>query len=98
LSKTIFISYPLARVNLNPKRRQIIDQPYPSLFKEHTLLELSLSKFGTFFSEGFGRPTKELHTFQTVLQQIHDLTGEETVVQLKWGEDPGRTAPSLRAK
>jgi len=39
---------------------------------------------GPFFTDGFGRPTKELHTVlgALVLQQVHDLTDDETVNQL----------------
>ena len=39
-----------------------------------------------FFTNGFGRPTKELYTVlgALVLQQVHDLTDDETVNQLSF--------------
>ncbi|MFC1862952.1 transposase [Thermodesulfobacteriota bacterium] len=47
-------------------------------------MSYQLTKTAPFFSDGFGRPTKELHTVfgALVLQQTHDLTDEETVEQL----------------
>jgi len=65
---------------LSPKRRQLLDTTWPGLFKDIILPELPVSRIFPFFSEGYGRPTKELYTVLgvLVLQQTLDLTDEET--------------------
>ena len=69
---------------LGQKRRKLMDTSWAALFREHILCELPVNKVAPFFSDTFGRPTKELYTALGVLllQQIHDLTDEETVSQL----------------
>ena len=69
---------------LSPKRRQLLDQSWPGLFKNEILKELPVSELTPFFRADFGRPTKELYTVlgSLVLQQTQDLTDEETVDQL----------------
>jgi hypothetical protein len=69
---------------LGQKRRKLMDTSWAALFRELILCELPVSKLAPFFDETFGRPTKELFTALGVLllQQIHDLTDEETVSQL----------------
>jgi hypothetical protein len=69
---------------LGQKRRKLMDTSWAALFRELILCELPVSKVAPFFDETFGRPTKELYTALGVLllQQIHDLTDEETVSQL----------------
>ena len=69
---------------LGQKRRKLMDTSWAALFREHILCELPVSKVAPFFNDTFGRPTKELYTALGVLllQQIHDLTDEETVSQL----------------
>ena len=71
---------------MSPIRRSILDQSWSGLFKEEILCELPVSKFKTFFNEGFGRPTKELHTAlgMLILQQAFDLTDKETSNQLSY--------------
>ncbi|MFV9646849.1 MAG: transposase, partial [Desulfobacterales bacterium] len=71
---------------MSPIRRSILDQSWSGLFKEEILCELPVSKFKTFFNEGFGRPTKELHTAlgMLILQQAFDLTDKETSDQLSY--------------
>ena len=71
-------------VFLSPKRRRLLDQSWAGLFQKELLCELPVSEIAPFFSDGFGRPTKELYTVlgALVLQQTHDLTDEETVEQL----------------
>jgi len=66
------------------KRRKLLDESWAGLFREHILLELPVHKIAPCFTEGFGRPTKELYTALGVLilQQMHDLTDEETVLQM----------------
>ena len=67
---------------LSPKRRLILDQIWPGLFQKEILCELPVLELASFFNEGFGRPTKELHTVlgTLVLQQMFDLTDEEAVL------------------
>jgi len=69
---------------LGEKRRKLMDTSWAALFREHILCELPVNKVAPFFSETFGRPTKELYTALgvLVLQQVLDLTDEETVSQL----------------
>ena len=69
---------------LGQKRRMLMDGSWAALFREHILCELPVNKVAPFFSETYGRPTKELYTALGVLllQQIHDLSDEETVSQL----------------
>ena len=71
---------------LSPIRRRMLDQSWAGLFKEEILCELPVGKFKPFFNEGFGRPTKELHTAlgMLILQQAFDMTDEETVNQLSF--------------
>ena len=69
---------------LSPKRRQLLDQSWAGLFKEQILCELPVSKLAPFFNDGFGRPTKELHSVLAVLvlQQALDLNDEQAIDQL----------------
>lgn len=69
---------------LGEKRRKLMETSWAALFREHILCELPVNKVAPFFNETFGRPTKELYTALgvLVLQQVHDLTDEETVSQL----------------
>ena len=69
---------------LSPKRRKLLDQSWAGLFRKYILCQLPVSHLAPFFAEGFGRPTKELHTVLgvLVLQQSLDLTDVETVNQL----------------
>ena len=69
---------------LGPKRRELLDQSWAGLFQKELLCELPVAKVASFFTDGFGRPTKELYTVlgALVLQQAHDLTDEETVNQV----------------
>lgn len=69
---------------LSPKRRQMLDDDWPGLFREHLLDELPVDRLAKCFSEGMGRPTKELHTVlgALLLQQTMDLTDPATIEQL----------------
>ncbi len=71
---------------LSPKRRQLLDQSWPGMFKQHLLPELPVSNLIPFFTEGFGRPSKELYTVlgALVFQQTFDLTDEEACDQLAY--------------
>ncbi len=69
---------------LGEKRRNLLDTSWAALFREHILCELPVNKIAPYFSETYGRPTKELYTALGVLllQEILDLTDEDTVSQL----------------
>ena len=71
---------------LSPKRRRMLEQGWPGLFREHLLGELPVKEFKAFFTEAFGRPTKELHTLLGVMlfQQSMDLNDAEAVDQLAY--------------
>jgi hypothetical protein len=66
---------------LTPKRRKMLDNGWPGLFREHILPSIPVDKVGKYFNETFGRPTKEIYAMigALVLQQTLDLTDEETV-------------------
>ena len=74
---------------LSPKRRELLDQSWAGLFHKELLCELPVGKVAPFFTDGFGRPTKEMYTVlgALLLQQTHDLTDEETVNQLAFNPD-----------
>jgi hypothetical protein len=69
---------------LSPKRRQILEEGWPGLFREYLLEELPVVQLASFFSSGSGRPTKELHTVLGVLllQQALDLSDQAAIEQL----------------
>jgi hypothetical protein len=69
---------------LGQKRRKLMDTSWAALFREHILCELPVNRLAPFFSDTFGRPTKELYTAlgALLLQEVLDLTDEDTVSQL----------------
>jgi hypothetical protein len=69
---------------LSPKRRRMLEEDWPGLFKQHLLCELPVNKICSFFTDGFGRPSKELYTLlgTLVLQQTMDLNDYDTIRQL----------------
>jgi hypothetical protein len=69
---------------LSPKRRRMLDEGWPGLFRSQLLCELPVTEICSFFCEDFGRPSKELHTVLGVLllQQTMDFCDEEAVEQL----------------
>lgn len=71
---------------LSPKRRQLLDQSWPGMFRQHLLSELPVGSLMPYFTEGFGRPSKELYTVlgALVFQQTFDLTDEEACDQLAY--------------
>ena len=60
---------------LSPKRRQMLDDDWPGLFREHLLDELPVNRLASCFANGMGRPTKELYTVlgALLLQQTMDF-------------------------
>jgi len=73
---------------LGPKRRKLMDKSWAGLFRKHILSELPVGRLRRFFASGFGRPTKELYSTvgAIVLQQMHDLTDEQTVCQVAFNQ------------
>ena len=71
---------------LSPKRRRMLEEGWPGLFREHLLGELPVDLLKPFFTEAVGRPTKELHTLLGVMlfQQTMDLNDVEAVDQLAY--------------
>jgi hypothetical protein len=75
---------------LGPKRKKLLTESWAGVFREHILRELPVHKIAPYFSEGSGRPTKELYAALggLIFQQMHDLTDEETVDEfsfnIKW--------------
>jgi len=71
---------------LGPKRKKLLSESWAGLFREHILSELPVHKLARSFNEDIGRPTKELYTALglLILQQMHDLTDEEAVLQFSF--------------
>jgi hypothetical protein len=71
---------------LGPKRKKLLSESWAGLFREHILVKLPVHKLARFFTEDFGRPTKEQYAAlgSLILQQMHDLTDEETVSQFSF--------------
>ena len=71
---------------LSPKRRRMLDESWPGLFREHLLDEMPVDQLAPFFREDFGRPSKELYTLLGALlfQQTMDLNDMDTVEQLSF--------------
>lgn len=79
---------PLAR--FGPHRRSRLEKSWAKLFREEILPVLPVHKLSPHYSGVTGSPTKDLYAMLGImlLQQVHDLTDEETVDQvafnLKW--------------
>lgn len=71
---------------LSPKRRRMLHESWPGLFREHLLVELPVNKLRPFLRDGFGAPSKELYTVMgaLLLQQTMDLTDAQTLEQLSF--------------
>ena len=71
---------------LGPKRKKLLSESWAGLFREHILADLPVHKLARFFTEDFGRPTKEQYAAlgSLILQQMHDMTDEETVFQFSF--------------
>ena len=77
--KTLNIFDPLPY--LGPKRRRLMESSWAKLFRDHVLFALPVDKIFKNYHWAMGRPTKELYAMlgAMILQQMHDLTDEETV-------------------
>ena len=74
---------------LGPKRKKLLEKSWPGLFREYILNSLPVEKVANCFKDDFGRPTKELYCAigVQVLQQMQDLTDEETIRQLAFNTE-----------
>jgi hypothetical protein len=82
--KTLYLVDPWG--HLGPKRRKLLDESWAGLFREHILSVLPVHKIAPCYTDGFGRPTKEIYSTlgALILQQMHDLTDEGTVTQFSF--------------
>lgn len=57
---------------LGPKRRKLLDESWAGLFRKDIFCELPVGKLSPFFTEDFGRPTKELYAMlgALIIQQM----------------------------
>ena len=71
---------------LSPKRKRLLDESWPGLFREHLLCELPVDQLRPLLREDFGAPSKELYTLLGVLllQQMMDLTDTKALEQLSF--------------
>ena len=69
---------------LGPKRRKLMEESWAGMFRQEILDDLPVTEIDSAFSNLFGRPTKELYMALgvLVLQQMQDLTDEETSKQV----------------
>ncbi len=74
--------------HLGPKRRKLLEDSWAGLFRENILPGLPVDKMAPFFDAEVGRHTKEMYTVlgTLILQQMHDLSDEETIQQLAFNE------------
>ena len=86
--RTLHIFDPFAF--LGPKRKKLMDTSWAKLFRDEILFALPVHKIFKNYHWAMGRPTKELYAMLGVmiLQQMHDVTDEETIHQfafnLEW--------------
>ena len=68
---------------LSPKRRRLLDEGWPGLFRTQILEELPVGEIRPSFCSDLGRPSKELYAMlgALLLQQAMDLTDQQTVTQ-----------------
>ncbi len=69
---------------LCPKGRKLMEESRAGVFRQEILNELPVNEIASTFSDIAGRPTKELYRAlgSLVLQQMQDLTDEETSKQV----------------
>ena len=66
---------------LGEKRRRLLDRSWAGVFRNQLLQHLPVKEVAQQFREEVGRPSKDLHVAlgALILQQLHDLTDEQTV-------------------
>jgi hypothetical protein len=100
--KTGYLFDPFAR--LGEKRRRLLEQGWPGVFRTHLLERLPVEAVAEGFSASMGRPTKELYTMlgALALQEMLDLSDVETVdavaFDMRWHYALGIVGESDREK
>lgn len=67
--------------HLGGKRRRLLENSWAGVFREYLLRALPVTELAPHFSEGVGRPSKDLYVAcgALILQQLHDLTDRQAV-------------------
>jgi len=75
--------------HIGPKRRKLLDKSWAGVFRTFLLEKLPVSKIARHFTDGMGRPSKELYTMTgaVILQQLHDLSDAEVTRALAFNID-----------
>lgn len=78
--------YMISPYPFGPKRQAHVDGSWAALFRTEILEDLPVVKLTKYYSDGQGRPSKELYAAMgaLVLQQMFDLTDEQTVEQFSF--------------
>jgi hypothetical protein len=73
---------------LSDAKRELLNKSWAGTFRKHILPNLPIEKLSQNYSKSMGRPTKDLLTGMgaAILQQIFDLTDEETREQLAFNQ------------
>ena len=84
--KTLYMFDPFA--HFGPKRKKLLEQSWAKVFRDDILPALPVHILSNHYNEYMGRPTKELFTMLglMILQQMDDLTDEQTVYQCAFNE------------
>ena len=74
---------------LGPKRKELLEAGWAALFKNHLIDQIPVEEIKACFHKKMGRPTKEIRTMLGVLllQQMFDLTDDETIRQLAFNTE-----------
>jgi len=69
---------------LSPEKIRILKKSWAEIFRNNILPQIPMDKIIKLYSKSTGRPTKELYALvgAVILQEIFDLTDEETVVKM----------------
>ena len=75
--------------HLGPKRLKMLTESWPGLFRRELLPNLPVHLLSKYYERDMGRPTKELYAMMGVmiLQQMKDLTDDETVRQFAFNTE-----------
>ena len=73
---------------LSAKKLARLKKSWAEIFRQHILSRMPISQVAKYYSKNMGRPTKELVSISAacVLQQIFDLTDDETVDQMAFNQ------------
>jgi len=74
--------------SLSVKKLARLKKSWAEIFKQHILPRMPITQIAKYFNKKMGRPTKELVSTcgACVLQQIFDLTDDETVDQMAFNQ------------